>query len=316
MPTCRSAHPTSAGSRGDREPVSTAPPPAGVRLWVAGARPRTLGASVAPVLVGTAVASRYGPVIAWRAAACLVVSVALQVGVNYANDYSDGVRGVDARRRGPLRLTASGLVPAASVKRAALVAFAVASVAGVALALAVDWRLILVGAACVLAAGLYSGGPKPYASAGLGEVAVLVFFGFVATCGSAFVHLERLPVLAVAAAVPVGLGACAILLANNLRDVESDRLAGKRTLAVRVGARRARQLYTACVLMAAAAPVALAFAAPGALVALAAAPLAIAPLRAVARPDVDTPTWVSVLLGTARFQLVLGVLLAVGLWSW
>ena len=296
--------------------MSTAPPPAGARLWLAGARPRTLGASVAPVLVGTAVASRYGPVIAWRAAACLVVSVALQVGVNYANDYSDGVRGVDALRRGPLRLTASGLVPAAAVKRAAMAAFAVASVAGIALALAVDWRLILVGAACVLAAGFYSGGPRPYASAGLGEVAVLVFFGFVATCGSAFVHLEHLPGLAVAAAVPVGLGACAILLVNNLRDVESDRAAGKRTLAVRVGAASARRLYAGCVVGALAAPLVLALSAPGALAALAAAPLAVSPLRTVARPDASTPALVAALIATARFQLVQGVLLAVGLWSW
>jgi 1,4-dihydroxy-2-naphthoate octaprenyltransferase len=287
-----------------------------VRLWLAGARPRTLGASIAPVLVGTAVASRSGPVIAWRAAAALVVALGLQVGVNYANDYSDGVRGVDARRRGPLRLTASGLVPPTAVKRAALLSFAVASAAGVALALAVDWRLVLVGAACVLAAGLYSGGPRPYASAGLGEVAVLVFFGFVATCGSAFVHLGRLPGLAVAASVPVGLAACAILLANNVRDVESDRMAGKRTLAVRIGAPAARTLYAACMAGAALAPAFLALAEPWALVALAAAPLAIPPVRIVARPDAGPPALVTALLGTARFQLMLALLLALGLWNW
>ncbi len=293
-----------------------APPPTGWRLWLAGARPRTLGASIAPVLVGTAVASRYGPLIAWRAAAALVVSVALQVGVNYANDYSDGVRGVDRHRRGPLRLTASGLVPPAAVKRAALLSFAVASVAGIALALAVDWRLVLVGAACVLAAALYSGGPRPYASAGLGEVMVLVFFGFVATCGSALVQLERVPWLAVAAAVPVGLGACAILLVNNLRDVDSDRAAGKRTLAVRVGAPATRRLYTACMIGAAVAPLVLAVEAPLTLIGLAAAPLAGRPLQAVARVDADPPTLVGALLATARFQLVLSVLLAAGLWDW
>ncbi|MCA1693063.1 MAG: 1,4-dihydroxy-2-naphthoate polyprenyltransferase [Actinobacteria bacterium] len=297
-------------------PPPTGPPPTGLRLWMAGARPRTLGASVAPVLVGTAVASRSGSVIAWRAGAALVVAVALQVGVNYANDYSDGVRGVDERRRGPLRLTASGLVPAAAVKRAALVAFAVGALAGIVLALAVDWRLILVGAACILAAGLYSGGPKPYASAGLGEVAVLVFFGFVATCGSAFVHHARLPGLAVAAALPVGLAACAILLANNLRDVESDRNAGKRTLAVRVGAPAARGLYAVCVGGAVLCSLALAPFAPGSLLALAAAPLAVTPVRTVLRPDSDTPALVGALIATARFQLVLSVLLAVGLWNW
>ena len=295
--------------------MSTSTPPAGLRLWWAGARPKTLGASVAPVLVGTAVASRSGEVIAWRAGAALVVAVALQVGVNYANDYSDGVRGVDARRRGPLRLTASGLVPPASVKRAAFAAFGVASAAGIALALAVDWRLLAVGVACVLAAALYSGGPKPYASAGLGEVAVLVFFGFVATCGSAFVHEGRLPGLAVAAAVPVGLGACAILLANNLRDVDSDRAAGKRTLAVRVGAPATRRLYATSVAVAAVSPAALAVAAPGALLGLAAVPLALPPLRAVVRPDADAPALVSALVATARFQLVQAILLAAGLWE-
>jgi 1,4-dihydroxy-2-naphthoate octaprenyltransferase len=241
----------------------------------------------------------------------------LQVGVNYSNDYSDGVRGVDVGRRGPVRLTASGLAPAQAVKRAAVLSFAVASVAGVALAIAVDWRLLLVGAACVLAAALYSGGPKPYASAGLGEVAVLVFFGFVATCGSAFVHQGRLTGLAVVAAIPMGLSACAILLANNLRDVESDRTAGKRTLAVRIGAPAARRLYELCMIAAGlGGPLGLAPKAPGALVGLAAVPLAIGPVRTVARPDEDTPSLVRALLGTARFQLVLAILLAVGLWNW
>ena len=286
------------------------------QLWWAGARPKTLGASVAPVLVGTAVASRYGSIIWWRAAAALVVSVALQVGVNYANDYSDGVRGVDKERRGPLRLTASGLAAPAAVKRAAFVSFAVASVAGIALAVAIDWRLILVGAACVLAAALYSGGPKPYASAGLGEVMVLIFFGFVATCGSAFVHLERVPWLAVAASVPVGLGACAILLVNNLRDVESDRAAGKRTLAVRVGAPATRRLYETCMVGAVVAPLVLAAEAPLALIGVAAAPLAAAPLRTVVGAAGEAPALVRALVATARFQLVLCALLAVGLWDW
>jgi 1,4-dihydroxy-2-naphthoate octaprenyltransferase len=287
-----------------------------VRLWLAGARPRTLGASVSPVVVGTAVASRDGPVVWWRAAAALVVAVALQVGVNYANDYSDGTRGVDRVRRGPLRLTASGLVPAAAVKRAAVVSFAVAAAVGIVLALAVAWWLILIGAACVLAAALYSGGPRPYASAGLGEVMVLVFFGFVATCGSAYVQHGRLTGLAVASAVPMGLAACAILLANNLRDVESDRAVGKRTLAVRVGAPAARRLYVYCVIVAALSPIALAPATPRVLVALVAAPLAWRPVQIVNRPDSDTRALVAALVATSRFQLGLAALLAVGLWSW
>ena len=280
--------------------------------WFQGARPRTLGAAVSPVLVGTAVASRYGDVVWWRAGFCLLLAVALQVGVNYANDYSDGVRGVDTQRRGPVRLTASGLAPPAGVKRAALLSFAFGGLLGIVLAVAVDWRLVLVGAVSILAAALYSGGPRPYASSGLGEVMVLVFFGFVATCGSTYVHLERVPWLAVGAAVPVGLLACAILLVNNLRDVDSDREVGKRTLAVRVGKARTRVLYRASIVLSLLAVVVLAFTAPGAVLAMAAAPLAVPPLRIVAS-KLDPPSLVKALIATARLQLVFSVLLAVGL---
>jgi 1,4-dihydroxy-2-naphthoate octaprenyltransferase len=281
-------------------------------LWVQGARPKTLGAAVSPVLVGTAVASRYGDLTWWRALFCLLLAVALQVGVNYANDYSDGVRGVDTQRRGPVRLTASGLAAPARVRQAAFLAFAVGGLLGIVLAIAVDWRLVLVGAASILAAALYSGGPKPYASSGLGEVMVLVFFGFVATCGSAFVHLERVPWLAVGAAVPVGLLACAILLVNNLRDVDSDREVGKRTLAVRVGKARARVLYRASIVLSLVAVLVLAPTAPGAALALLAAPLAVPPLRIVASRS-DPPALVEALVATARLQLVFSALLALGL---
>jgi 1,4-dihydroxy-2-naphthoate octaprenyltransferase len=280
--------------------------------WFQGARPRTLGAAVSPVLVGTAVASRYGDVVWWRALFCLLLAVALQVGVNYANDYSDGVRGVDTQRRGPVRLVAGGLASPAAVKRAALLCFAAGGLIGIVLAVAVDWRLVIVGAVSILAAGLYSGGPKPYASSGLGEVMVLVFFGFVATCGSAYVHLERVPWLAVAAAVPVGLLACAILLVNNLRDVDSDRDVGKRTLAVRVGKARTRMLFRSCIVLSVLTVVVLAASAPTALVALLAAPLALPPLRIVATKT-DPPSLVQALIGTARLQLVFSALLAAGL---
>jgi 1,4-dihydroxy-2-naphthoate octaprenyltransferase len=280
--------------------------------WFQGARPRTLGAAVSPVLVGTAAASRYGDVVWWRAAACLLLAVALQVGVNYANDYSDGVRGVDTQRRGPVRLVAGGLASPAAVKRAALACFAAGGLIGIVLAMAVDWRLVIVGAVSILAAGLYSGGPKPYASSGLGEVMVLVFFGFVATCGSAYVHLERVPWLAVAASVPVGLLACAILLVNNLRDVDSDRDVGKRTLAVRVGKARTRMLFRTTVVLSVLSAVALAPTAPGAYLALAAAPLAVRPLYLVATKT-DPPSLVQALIGTARLQLVFSALLATGL---
>jgi 1,4-dihydroxy-2-naphthoate octaprenyltransferase len=280
--------------------------------WFQGARPRTLGAAVSPVVVGTAVGLRYGDVVWWRAAFCLLLAVALQVGVNYANDYSDGVRGVDTQRRGPVRLTASGLATPAAVKRAAMLSFALGGLLGIVLAVAVDWRLILVGAVAILAAAGYSGGPKPYASSGLGEVMVLVFFGFVATCGSAYVQLERVPWLAVGAAVPVGLLACAILLVNNLRDVDSDREVGKRTLAVRVGKARTRTLYRISLVLPAVVAAALASVAPGALLALLAVPLFVPPLRIVSTRT-DPPSLVRALIATARLQLVFSVLLAVGL---
>jgi 1,4-dihydroxy-2-naphthoate octaprenyltransferase len=273
-----------------------------------------LGAAVSPVLVGTAVASRYGPVTLWKAALALLVALALQVGVNYANDYSDGVRGVDVQRRGPVRLTASGLAAPGQVKAAAVVAFSVAALAGVMLAVAVDVRLLVVGAAAVAAGTLYSGGPRPYASAGLGELSVLVFFGLVATCGSAYVQLERVPGLAVAGAFAVGLLACAILLVNNLRDVDTDAASGKRTLAVRIGAARARRLYEGSVAGGLAAGLALAVAAPGALLGLAAVPLAVTPVRLVASRR-DAPSLVAALVATARLQLVFSALLALGLWA-
>jgi 1,4-dihydroxy-2-naphthoate octaprenyltransferase len=283
-------------------------------LWVAGARPKTLSAAVAPVIVGTAAASRYVDEVDWgRAALALVVALGMQVGVNYANDYSDGVRGVDTERKGPLRLTSSGLVAPAKVKRAAFVALGVGAAAGIWLALWTEPWLIAVGAAAVLAAWFYSGGPRPYASAGLGEVMVLVFFGFVATCGSAYVQLLRVPWLAVGAAVAVGLLACAILLVNNLRDVETDRLAGKRTLAVRVGPAVARRLYQACVVCAFVAVLPLVIVAPGALLAVGVLPLAFDCLHRVS-PGAPTPTLVAGLVGTARLQLVFSVFLAVGLW--
>ncbi len=283
-------------------------------LWYQGARPRTLGASVAPVLVGTAVASRYGDVVWYRAGLCLLVAVALQVGVNYANDYSDGVRGVDKDRRGPVRLTASGLKAPAAVKRAAFLALGVAGAAGAALAVAVNPWMLALGAASIAAAALYSGGPKPYASAGMGEVMVFVFFGLVATCGSAYVHLERVPWLAVAASVPVGLLACAILLVNNLRDLESDQATGKRTLAVRIGAARTVRLYRAAVVGSFGMVAVVAVEAPWALLALVAAPFGVAPLRAAA-VGAPAPVLVGALVATARLQLVLSVLLAGGI-SW
>ncbi len=195
--------------------------------WVVGARPRTLPAAVAPVLVGTAVAGGAGPVWAWRAAAALVVALSLQVAVNYANDYQDGVRGTDRDRVGPVRLVATGLASPVAVRRAALVSLAVAGAAGLALAAAVQPWLIAVGAASIVAAWAYTGGPRPYGYAGFGEVFVFVFFGVVAVTGSAYVEEGHLSALAVGASVPVGLLATALLVVNNLRDRSGDATAGQ-----------------------------------------------------------------------------------------
>ena len=241
-----------------------------------------------------------------------VVALALQVGVNYANDYSDGVRGTDTARVGPVRLVAGGLEPPAAVKRAALVAFGLAGLAGLALAAVAGWWLIALGAACVGAAWFYTGGPRPYGYAGLGEVSVFVFFGLVATTGTSYVQTEVVTSLEVLAAVPVGLMAVALLVVNNLRDIPGDTVAGKRTLAVRIGAPATRRLYEGCVVMAVLLVIPIAVMRPWALLGLAAFPFALVPVRAVAS-GADGPALIPVLGATGRAQLVLGVLLAVGL---
>jgi 1,4-dihydroxy-2-naphthoate octaprenyltransferase len=281
--------------------------------WVAGARPRTLGAALSPVIVGTAAAyADADAVIWWRAVAALVVAIALQIGVNYANDYSDGVRGTDTKRAGPLRLTASGVAAPVAVRNAAALAFGVAAVVGLALAIAVDLRLLVVGAVAIAAAVLYTGGPRPYGYSGLGEIAVLVFFGFVATAGSAYVQLERVPSAAWWGAVVVGLLACAILLANNIRDIDTDRVSGKRTLPVLIGAPAARGLFVGCVAGAFMAVGAVGVLYPTGLVALAALPFAAQPVRLVMTRR-DPPSLVAALVGTARLEVVVAVLLALGL---
>jgi 1,4-dihydroxy-2-naphthoate octaprenyltransferase len=266
-----------------------------------------------PVAVGTAVVAAEGHVIWWRAVCALIVAMALQIGTNYANDYSDGIRGTDAKRVGPLRLVASGLASPPAVKRAAFAAFAVAGAAGLALAAAAGWWLVLVGLGCVAAGWLYTGGPKPYGYLGLGELFVFVFFGLVATSGTAYVQLERLTGLAVAAAVPVGLLAVALLIVNNLRDIPGDSSSGKMTLAVRIGPGPTRICYALAVLVPFAAAACLAASRPAALLALAALPLAVPPVRAVLK-GASGRDLVSVLIATARLQLAFGALLAVGLW--
>ncbi|MGA9746645.1 MAG: 1,4-dihydroxy-2-naphthoate polyprenyltransferase [Nocardioides sp.] len=211
--------------------------------WLAGARPRTLPAAIAPVLAGTGVAAYLDASVWWKALLALVVSVALQVGVNYANDYSDGIRGTDAQRVGPVRLVGSGVAQPAEVKRAALLSFGVACVAGLVLALTTSYWLVLIGAVCVAAAWFYTGGKQPYGYHALGEVMVFVFFGLVAVVGTTFVQTGTLPLASWYAGAGVGALACAILVANNLRDVPTDREAGKRTLAVVLGDEQTRFLF-------------------------------------------------------------------------
>ena len=284
------------------------------RLWYQGARPKTLGAAISPVLVGTAAGTLDGPINWWRAAAAAAVALSLQVGVNYSNDYSDGVRGTDAERRGPVRLTATGLASPRAVRNAAIIAFAFAAVVGGVLSLVVNPWLLLVGVAAIGAAVTYTGGPKPYGYIGLGEVMVLVFFGFVATLGSAYVQHATLPGVTWVAALACGLPACGILLANNVRDVDTDRVTGKRTVAVRIGASRARGLYVACIAGSMVAVVACGAFVPTALLAVLALPFSIAPVQAMLTRH-DPPGLIAALVGTVRFQLVLCALLAIGLWA-
>ena len=290
-----------------------------VRLWWRGARPRTLGVGLVPVAVGVAAA---GHVVVWRLLAALVVAAGLQIGVNFANDYFDGVRGVDtADRLGPPRLTASGAVSPRAVLVAALVCLGLAAMSGLALALATTPALILVvGALALGAALLYSGGPRPYAGLGLGELMVFLFFGLMATCGSAYVMVETVPAAAWWGGAVMGFLAVAVLVANNLRDIPTDEESGKRTLAVRLGDRRTRTLYRALVVSAFATiaiGVGMFIASESSgltqwgLFGLAAWPLAIRPMERVG--TATGRELIPVLTGTAATHAACGLLLALGL---
>ncbi len=282
------------------------------REWLAGTRPRTLPAAVVPVLIGSGVAFGYGHFSWWRALLALVVALALQVGVNFANDYSDGVRGSDEKRVGPVRLVAAGLASPRHVLLAAFGCFLVAGLAGLALAAVTSWWLVAVGAACVAAAWFYTGGPRPYGYSGLGEVFVFTFFGVVAVAGTAFVQMKQFSWLALAAAVPAGLLACALLMVNNLRDIRSDTQAGKRTLAVILGDARSRVAYVLTLLVPFGLAALLAIFRPLTLITLLALPLARIPVRSV-RAGASGPALIRALGQTGRLQLVFGVALTIGL---
>ncbi len=280
--------------------------------WVAGARPRTLPASIAPVAVGAAAARPIET--SWgRLALCAVVALALQVGTNYANDVTDGVRGTDARRVGPLRLVGSGLASPRAVRSAALGAFLVAGLAGLWLASLTTWWLLAIGAAAMAAGWGYTGGPRPYGYAGLGEPFVFVFFGLVATAGTTYCLSGHVTALSIVAGAAMGAFACTLLNANNLRDLAGDALTGKRTLAVRLGRTGAGRLYVALLVGAFALGAACAAWRIGALLVLVATPLALVPLRAALSDD-GGPALLPVLVRTARIQLLAGLALAVGLW--
>jgi 1,4-dihydroxy-2-naphthoate octaprenyltransferase len=296
--------------------VSAPDRPSAARIWLMAARPRTLPAAVAPVLVGTALAATEGTFKVPTFVAALIGALFIQVGTNLSNDYSDARRGADTEDRlGPVRVTAGGLVPPRQVLNATYAAFAVAVLAGVYLIATAGWELLLVGAASILAGVLYTGGPRPYGYEGLGEVFVFLFFGVVAVTGSYFAQTEQLEWEALVLAVPVGLLASAILVVNNVRDLETDRRAGKRTLAVRLGRRGARGLFVGMVVLAfltAPLPWLLGSLSAWLFLSWLALPLALPVIRIV-RTRTDGPSLNGALAGTGQLQLAFCVLLSAGL---
>jgi 1,4-dihydroxy-2-naphthoate polyprenyltransferase len=285
------------------------------RLWILASRPRTLPAAIAPVLVGTALAAYEDEFRVLPFLAAMVGSTFIQIGTNLSNDYSDARRGADTEDRlGPVRVTAGGLMPPRHVLAGTYIAFGIAVAAGLYLAAVAGWELLLVGVASILAGVLYTGGPRPYGYEGLGELFVFVFFGIVAVVGSYYVQTEELRWEAFALAVPVGLLSSAILVVNNVRDIDTDRRAGKRTLAVKLGRDRARVLFTAMVVLSFAAPVvilALGGLTPWLLVTFAALPLGVPLIKTVSSRS-DGPALNGALAGTGRLLAVFSVLLSAG----
>jgi 1,4-dihydroxy-2-naphthoate octaprenyltransferase len=273
-----------------------------------------LAASVAPVLAGTAIAVHDGGARWWAGLGALVVALAMQLGVNFANDYSDYVRGVDKKRTGPLRAASSGIIDPQHVRMAAVAAFGVAGGAGILLSLAIDWRLLIAGGAAILAGWLYTGGPRPYGYLGLGELSVFVFFGLVATAGTVYVEEGRITAVSVLIGCALGFLACAILVLNNLRDIETDAAAGKLTLATMIGRGRTRILLLALMCAAFAVPVVLvALSATGVfvLLALLAIPVAVVPVR-IAFESSAAPALVRALKRMAVAELAYALLISLG----
>jgi len=280
--------------------------------WIEGARPRTLPAAVAPVLVGTGAAAYLDGFVWWKALLALGVALALQIGVNYANDYSDGIRGTDEVRVGPLRLVGSKVATPRQVKTAAFAALGVGAALGLVLTATSSWWLLVVGAAALLAAWFYTGGKSPYGYRALGEVSVFLFFGLVAVLGTTYVQAGELHWTAWAGAVGIGSIACGLLVANNLRDIPTDTASGKRTLAVLLGATNSRRLYAALIVLALLLSVVGVLATPWTLLGLLAVPLAMRSLKVVLS-DAVGPALIPVLRDTGLTELVYAIGLAAGL---
>ncbi len=280
--------------------------------WIEGARPRTLPNAIAPVIVGTGAAIHLGEVVWWKAALALVVALALIVGVNFANDYSDGIRGTDDDRVGPLRLVGSGAASPRSVKGAAFAALGVGAVCGLVLALSTAWWLVLIGAICIAGAWFYTGGARPYGYLGFGEIAVFVFFGLVAVLGTQFVAAGAVDWVGFGCAVAIGSLSSGVLVANNLRDIPTDTESGKITLAVRLGDARTRDFYVALCAVPVIVSIALTFFAPAAALGLLVVIPLVKPVRVI-RGGAQGRDLIPVLAATGIAMLVWSVTTAVGL---
>ena len=285
-----------------------------INLWIQGARPKTLPAAIAPVVVGAACAQLESSTQNdWlNAVFALAVSLALQVAVNYANDYSDGIRGTDKNRVGPLRLVGSGAKKPADVKKATFLAFGVAAVFGFVLAATTTWWLLLVGVFCFLAGWFYTGGKHPYGYLGFGEVFVFIFFGVVATMGTTFVINEQLTLVSFLASVVVGCLACALLAVNNLRDIAGDQISNKKTLAVRIGESGARKFYISLFIVAGFAVILIALSYSAALIAMLGLAVAVKPIKRVYAGATGADL-IDVLVMTGRVQILVAISLSVGL---
>jgi 1,4-dihydroxy-2-naphthoate octaprenyltransferase len=279
--------------------------------WIAGARPKTLPAAIAPVLVGTAFAGYNASL--FNTFLALVVALGLQIGVNYANDYSDGVKGTDANRVGPMRLVGSGAATPEAVKKAAFISFGIAALAGIYISARSSWLLLIVGALALVAAWTYTGGPKPYGYMALGEVSVFIFFGVVATVGTYFIHVDSVSREVILVSFAMGAIACAILVLNNLRDLEKDAAVNKRTLAVVMGDKSTRDLYKWLMFFALIIGVALSFFSFYYLLGLIALPLVAKSVRAVSN-GASGPALIQLLANTGRIQIIYAVALSLAAW--